>query len=659
MSAAFAERLAAHAATSSALTDVLAGFGGLLSRLEEAILPVQTRSEQLSAADARLAAASSSVTSLLAQLDGAKAAEKRLGAAALPSDATRWLSDVRAVVAHVASLSDARERGVRAAEGAAAAAAALLSSAGAKAGERLTTELDAATAAATAAAAAATAASDAALDGGKKRRGGRRDDAPPNELPLPPPLPEESLPSLRALCDGLHAAGCGGDAARRVASSRGGALGEALSAAGLDRLRLANQEKQSQQSPKLGVSEQLAGVPGEALGEKALLWGRLLRCAVSSLAADCAPGGALSQLLPEPDVAAAAGVVASCDAFEVLLRFGDALSTTPPSASRLFACLDAHAAAASASPALRALLPRSHAAPPRLEAVAASCGALASACFADVVPSIGRDDKRPAPQDGGIHPCVAAGMRALRTLYDDHYGPRFELLVAGSSASSSKQSRRRAEQSASSADASGSSQPPSPEAASAVASAARSVVSSLSALIASRAAALRSAPPGLGDLFSLNNGAFVALQAASSPQLAAALGGRAFLEAAQAEAESRLRSVVGATWGAAASLLGDGARSGLVPSRLSAKERETVKDRFRAFNECFEAAAPALPKWAAPDAALRSRLKEELGDAVLKPYGELFAAFADSGFTKFRERYVKHHPEEAARVFESFFEGLQ
>ena len=159
------------------------------------------------------------------------------------------------------------------------------------------------------------------------------------------------------------------------------------------------------------------------------------------------------------------------------------------------------------------------------------------------------------------------------------------------------------------------------------------------------------------DLFSLNNGAFVALQAASSPQLAAALGGRAFLEAAQAEAEARLRSVVGATWGAAASLLGDGATSGLVPSRLSAKERETVKDRFRAFNECFEAAAPALPKWAAPDAALRSRLKEELGDAVLRLYGELFAVFADSGFTKFRERYKKHHPEEAARVFDPSSRG--
>jgi hypothetical protein len=30
-----------------------------------------------------------------------------------------------------------------------------------------------------------------------------------------------------------------------------------------------------------------------------------------------------------------------------------------------------------------------------------------------------------------------------------------------------------------------------------------------------------------------------------------------------------------------------------------------------------------------------------------------------SSFTKFKEKYVKHAPDEAERVFQSFFEGLR
>ena len=121
--------------------------------------------------------------------------------------------------------------------------------------------------------------------------------------------------------------------------------------------------------------------------------------------------------------------------------------------------------------------------------------------------------------------------------------------------------------------------------------------------------------------------------------------------------EGYAHAVVAATWGAAASEVSD--VRGLDPASLSVKDRERVKDKFRLFNDSLDAACAALPHWSVPDAELRGVLRGRLHDEVLVPYARLFERFSEAPFTKFKEKYVKVAPDEAERIFQSFFEGLR
>jgi len=248
-----------------------------------------------------------------------------------------------------------------------------------------------------------------------------------------------------------------------------------------------------------------------------------------------------------------------------------------------------------------------------------------------------------------VHPLTAATMAALRRLFQS---PQlFDMLTGlGEPPSPPPPPPRRGKHDA---------PPPPPPQASEEAmeeagEAALRVIVALHGALEGRGRGCK--PPGLRELFLLNNAAYVTRAVRRTPLLLAALG-EAWAQAQDELADGHAQALLAATWGAVPSELGD--TRGLDASSLGVKDRERVKDKFRAFNDALDTAQAALPHWSVPDEKLREALRDRLRQAVLVPYEALYDAFAESSFTKFKEKYVKIAPAEAERVFQSFFEGLR
>lgn len=581
------------------------------------VCAAQERSGALSLASENLARAQALTEEVLAEFDLARSLESRLNAP-VGDDLATYLADVDRLLDVAASFEE-KAGAMRAAEPALRSAQELLSRAMARCEEKLKALLS------------AHARDDSALECG----------AEPPKGGLAPAVGEAALPALLLLVEHMDAVSYAWQ--RSLVSVRARALEAALGRQGLGKLQ----------------ASEVGRAPAEALAERALLWARLLRW----LAAHAAPErGLAARLLASPSDGAVASFVCG-PPLEQLLAWGEALVRAPAQAERLFALLDVHCGARAQGALLAAALAGGPASAllARLAALAQSAGDAARAAFQDMEASVGREERRGAGPDGTVHPLTAAAVLALRRLFEQ---PRLFDLLCGTQpppqAARPRGRGRRAAEGEGSPDASAagadvsSSAACSEEALEEAGATALRVIVALHTQLEARARGVRVA--GLGELFLLNNLGYVCAALRQAPLLRAALGDE-WLERQEALVTAHGEAALEAVWGAAAAEVRD--TRGLQPSSLSAKERERVKDKFRLFNEALEAAAGSLPHWSVPDEALRDELKRSLQQSVLHPYTALYNAFPAQTFTKFPDKYVKATPEEAERIFQSFFEGMQ
>jgi exocyst complex protein 7 len=455
---------------------------------------------------------------------------------------------------------------------------------------------------------------------------------------LPQLLPEDALPPLLALVEHMDAVSYTGYHKTYV-MVRTKALEGVLQRAGLQ---------------KVADASDLGRVPPEAVQERAAAWGRVMRWLVALLPPERV---AASRLFAEPLDGQTVSALAERP-LATLLAFAAGVMSGSKVAERLFAYLDLHAAARQAHGALMATLAGTAGGKllQRLDALADDTGDAAGRAFKDLVASVGRGDNRPAGPDGTVHPLTANAMHAVRRVFE---APQYLDLLCeteppeqpppeaddeddGGSGKRKKKKKKRAPVC-------------SEEALEVAGDVALQVIVAVHTQLDVRARSLAAKTPALAALFLANNVAYMSSSVARTPLLGGILGDE-WVERQELEVERHSDAVVDAAFGPVIEALND--CSGLDPRSLSTKDRERVKEKFRVFNEALEAQSQVMPQWSAPDEALRERLREKLTERVLEPYRVLFSRYADSSFTKFKEKYVKHSPQDAERALSSFFEGL-
>jgi len=445
-------------------------------------------------------------------------------------------------------------------------------------------------------------------------------------------LAEDALPPLLALVQHMDAVSYTAYQ-RTYVVVRSKALDTVLQRAGLSKLS------------ETSTAADMARLPPEALVERASTWARVMRWLVALMGPERAIA---SQLLTEPVDSQATAALAERP-LNTLLAFGGALCTGPIVAERLFAFLDVYAAATEAIQALQEPLAGKAGVKSlqKLAALAQAAGDAAHEAFDDLEASVGRGDNRPAGPDGTVHPLTASAMHALRRIFD---APQFLDLLCGTEppppqAPAGGQRKKKKGQSQ---------QFCSQEALDIAGDVALRVIVAVHTQLDIRARPLANKAPALVELFLANNVAYMSGVVSRTKLLAHVLGSD-WVERQEAEIDRHGDALFEITFGPVAETVSD--LYGLNPGSLSTKDRERVKDKFRAFNDALEAHSQVMPQWSAPDEAMRRQLREKISDRVLRPYYALFDQFADSSFTKFKEKYVKYTPQEASRVLASFFEG--
>ena len=623
-------------ALSEELGSLLLSFDARMGRLHESIMPVQSRSAALARASANVAIALEASERQLALLEIPRLLAPRLSGP-VPDDIHAYLQDVEKLVAAAGEYEESAEESAGAA-GALEEATRLLEQVCARCEKKLEEVL--------------------------KRHG--RDDrrveagAEPPASPLPFPVDDEALPLLQPLIEQLEALSYSSYPAA-LSRVRAAALAEVLGRLGLERVR---------GGAVLGKDGRTS-LPADALTERVLLWARLLRWLVALVSAE-AP--LWERLLPTPALASAVLFDIARAPLDSLLGFAEALARDECGADKLFLLLELQGGLAAALPRLPPSLSSSgggREAVRRAQRLRDAVEGRMRESFADLEGSVGRGERRGAGPDGAIHPTTASLMHSLRRLFDS---PQLFDLLCGTEPLSEEElaalgppppppppqegKKRRAAAAAAAAHAEAMAEwmasRCSEEALGEVGDAALAcIVALLGQLDALSRPLLASRTPGLAPLFLMNNLHAVCQGVRRSPLLLRSLG-----EEWVAQQESVLSThadgVLNATWGACAAELVS--LEGLGGS--SDRERERVKEKFRIFNDTFEAAVASLPHWTVPSLPLREELRRRLGEVVVEPYARFYAACADCGFTKNREKYVRFQPEGVESAFASFFEGL-
>eukprot|EP00118_Oscarella_pearsei_P019386 m.205801 g.205801 ORF g.205801 m.205801 type:complete len:681 (+) comp39661_c1_seq25:704-2746(+) len=99
----------------------------------------------------------------------------------------------------------------------------------------------------------------------------------------------------------------------------------------------------------------------------------------------------------------------------------------------------------------------------------------------------------------------------------------------------------------------------------------------------------------------------------------------------------------------------DGPRPG---EKLSKKQRQAIKDKFKGFNTEFEELQSIQKLYAVPDERLRRSLREDNVECIVPHYTKFYDKYARAQFTKNPEKYLKYRPEDVERELEtSFFDA--
>ncbi|XP_078611801.1 exocyst complex component 7-like isoform X1 [Branchiostoma floridae x Branchiostoma japonicum] len=90
--------------------------------------------------------------------------------------------------------------------------------------------------------------------------------------------------------------------------------------------------------------------------------------------------------------------------------------------------------------------------------------------------------------------------------------------------------------------------------------------------------------------------------------------------------------------------------------KLKDKERQTIKDRFKGFNQEFDDIYRTQKGYAIPDQELRQTLRNDNRDFILPAYTAFREKYEPMQFTKNPEKYIKYSPEEVSATIDRFFD---
>ncbi|XP_062508793.1 exocyst complex component 7-like [Corticium candelabrum] len=91
--------------------------------------------------------------------------------------------------------------------------------------------------------------------------------------------------------------------------------------------------------------------------------------------------------------------------------------------------------------------------------------------------------------------------------------------------------------------------------------------------------------------------------------------------------------------------------------KLSSRQRQAIKDKFRGFNTDFEELHLIQKHYAIPDERLRDSIRQDNVDFLVPHYTTFYDRYASAPFTKNPDKYLKYTPEDVERTLKvSFFD---
>ncbi|XP_078081972.1 exocyst complex component 7 isoform X10 [Mustelus asterias] len=91
-------------------------------------------------------------------------------------------------------------------------------------------------------------------------------------------------------------------------------------------------------------------------------------------------------------------------------------------------------------------------------------------------------------------------------------------------------------------------------------------------------------------------------------------------------------------------------------TKLKDKERQAIKDRFKAFNDGLEELCKIQKSWAIPDKEQRNKIRRAQKENVTGAYRVFWQRYSNVPFTKNTEKYIKYRVEQVEEMIEKLFD---
>ncbi|XP_078257599.1 exocyst complex component 7 isoform X1 [Rhinoraja longicauda] len=91
-------------------------------------------------------------------------------------------------------------------------------------------------------------------------------------------------------------------------------------------------------------------------------------------------------------------------------------------------------------------------------------------------------------------------------------------------------------------------------------------------------------------------------------------------------------------------------------TKLKDKERQAIKDRFKAFNDGLEELCKIQKSWAIPDKEQRDKIRRAQKENVTVAYRVFWQRYSNVPFTKNVEKYIKYRVEQVEEMIEKLFD---
>ncbi|XP_062886747.1 exocyst complex component 7 isoform X9 [Mobula hypostoma] len=91
-------------------------------------------------------------------------------------------------------------------------------------------------------------------------------------------------------------------------------------------------------------------------------------------------------------------------------------------------------------------------------------------------------------------------------------------------------------------------------------------------------------------------------------------------------------------------------------TKLKDKERQAIKDRFKAFNDGLEELCKIQKSWAIPDKEQRDKIRRAQKENVTGAYQVFWQRYSNVPFTKNVEKYIKYRVEHVEEMIEKLFD---